>query len=229
VYCLVCSELLYLLCFLAHDYLLHVPKTKLCYCFYPALLSFKWNEKIFWSLYQECHFIMLQHQSPESQSICCLLSNCRITLIRQNSSYVYGIHILFWLDLKQRTDMNQNKTYPNTFNKNSYLKISWTLWVFFGGWRGSLTCADSCAQWGSLNATFLICFKHYLKWRSHLDTLGSLCKRLWDTEVLCSWCSLTCTLFCYSILCMVQCCSCKYGHGYTKYCSWAYINLWIST
>jgi hypothetical protein len=44
--------------------------------------------------------------------------------VRQNISYVYGIHIWVWLGLKQRTDMNENKTYPKTFNKNSYLKIS---------------------------------------------------------------------------------------------------------
>ena len=99
--------------------------------------------------------------------------------VRQNISYVYGIHIWVWLGLKQRTDMNENKTYPKTFNKNSYLKISWTLRVFFlGGWGGSLICADSYAQWGCLNATCLIYFKHYLKWwRSHLYTLDSPCKQ----------------------------------------------------
>lgn len=103
--------------------------------------------------------------------------------LRQNSSYVYGIHILIWLGLQQRIDTNQNKTYPTTFIKNLYLKISWTLWVFLGGgggggWGGCLTCTESYAQWGCLNATCLICFKHYLKWwRLHLDTLDSPCKQ----------------------------------------------------
>ena len=99
--------------------------------------------------------------------------------VRQNCSYVYGIHILIWLGLQQRTDMNQNKTYPTTFIKNPYLKIPWNQWVFFflGGGE-CLTCAESYVHWGCLNATCLICFRHYLKLRrSHLDMLDSLCKQ----------------------------------------------------
>jgi hypothetical protein len=44
--------------------------------------------------------------------------------------------------------MNENKTYPKTFNKNSYLKISWTLLVFFffgGVGREFNLCWQLCA------------------------------------------------------------------------------------
>jgi hypothetical protein len=201
----------------------------------PSIILFWVKCKCFViTLYQECHFIMLQHQSPDYQSICCLLSDIKTSgqnhlNVRQNSSWVCGIHILIWLGLQQRTDMNQNKPYPTTFIKNPHLKISWTLWVFLGGvgrvlnlcWKLRAVRMFECHMPYLLQTLSEVMVTPVYAWQP----MQAVVRTYWGFVQL----ILFNLYFIYLILCTVWCCSRKYGHGYTKYWSWANISLWIST
>ena len=116
LYCLACSELLYLLCFLVHSYL---PQTKK-----PIYATASTQYYFLLSEMQRFYGHSLSGMSFYNATSGTWLIKYLLLIVghktsgqnhlgvRQNSSYVYDIHILVWLVLKQRSDMSQNKTYP---------------------------------------------------------------------------------------------------------------------